>query len=361
MAQQRRQEYLSVATIADGNPATALALKRLADAQGVPVGDVVNLSIVSGAVQFLHKALTSSPLRSQNYTANSETRRAGLAAHALGRAFFLEFAARTHSLVGDTHARWNVVQEHQLLGATPWLLRRLGIDAFRLVTPDVNPKESGIVAAQKHPNTTISVWNRPAFDALRERGINAELTRPYFIDAFRPLIGQDDNPGLPIVVKTSGSGMPGSWQHALRSALNTTESPWALHTPQGRHAYDGFTPETDRTTRIESFYGDLGKSTELIIGYPSELVGIVADIQQRGVNAHMLALPPRGDHERQNLRFGTDNGVIVAELQMPGADTSPTWDDLPRLAVADIPHILGTLEPSRLDPSLLGTVPFWES
>lgn len=347
--------------VGDGNPSAALALELQARHQGIPA-ETLLLSATARAAQIFHERMTADPQRARAYIDESATR-TGLLSSAYARASAFEFAQRFRHGAGDEEeeeANWTVVQEHPLLGISPNALRRLGITSVRLATPDVYPKDSGIMAARKHAGmTSVYVWNDEAHRALAAEGVHTTLTRPYMLDGFHPNGGIHDTPGLPVVAKTSGSGFPPAWRSAVLGALGATDTDWAFHTPMGRFAADGTNGmSAGDNGRITSFYGDLGNTTRLVIGYPSELVGAVADMNEQGQPTWMLAFPPRGAHEKANLEFAHRHGILLGELAL---NPSATIDGIKHIPLSELPAMVTDLEEPKWDHGVVGTQKFWEA
>lgn len=355
MKKEVLRDVLSVPAVADGNPSAAMALARQAQSLGREV-DYVELTATSLAVNLFHGNMTSSPEAAREYTDRSEARRNSLPARAYALAGFLEFVIRCPK--GDRPIRWNVMQEHQLLGASPRLLRMLGVEDIRLAVPDVYPKVSARIAAQKHPGTRVSVWNSAAYEELQAGGIRTELCKPYLLDSFRPDLEAFWGSGVTVVAKTSGNGMPADWQQALVRSLTETDQAWRMHTTWGNIGHDARREEPDRKERIEAFYGDLGGATRAIIGYPSELVEVTCEMRERGADTWLITLPPRGAHEKRNLQFAQDHGLVLGELAM-GTAHEPTLEGLRQIQLSELRGVLDNLPQSSWSTGVVGSEPFW--
>lgn len=359
---EQRQEIISVSQVADGNPSTVMSLANQLRQQG---GNPIETYLVASSlpVNLFHRAMTADPEDAKRYTETSEEKRVNVLSRAYAKICFADFAGRilcNDDFDRDYPSRWNIVQEHQLLGARPKTLNRLGIDTVRLVVPDVFPKESAELAVEEMAGASISVWNTQAYDYLRERNFKVELHRPYLLDGFRPNTDTFCNEGLGVVVKSSGNGMPKKWQHELQQSLGLVGQEWALHTPQGRIAHDLSTAQNlSKRSRIESFYNDVGGRTRLLIGYPSELVGLVCELRERGVPTWMITLPPRGAHERRNLRFAIDNNIVLGELGTEDYYLPPTFTDLRRITSNTLKYELDTLPEATWQSGIVGTKSFW--
>ena len=359
MAEQMLREIGSVPTIADGNPSTLMAIEKSAHREGV-VLEAFYLEVVSSVGRQFHKDVTSDPDRAAQYVKSSEIERAGAKGKAFGALSFTEFMMRA-ALQGDySPTRWNVVQELPLMQASPRLLSWLGIVDIRLLAPDVHPKESGVIAVSKHPGAQISVWNQDAFDELTRRKISAALHKPYLLDGFRQETPQFYDEGMPIVAKVSGSGAPEHWARQLREALFDSHEPFAIHSPGYNHKNGHTTRTTSFQKRMHNFYRDLGGNTRLLIGYPSELVSVAAEMQARDVAMTMITLPPRGAHELKNLEFAWRHGIVIGELAVEGSRQIPTLADIPLVKPRDIAAVLKDVPKPAIEPGLLGEKSLWE-
>ncbi|MEK9196070.1 MAG: hypothetical protein AAB914_01745 [Patescibacteria group bacterium] len=352
--ESRYQEILSVPDVADGNPSTLMSLEQQALQAGIdPIS--IYLRATSWPVNRFHANMTSDPNTAQSYTDESEAKRLGATAKIYSVASFVEFTCRvalSDEFERDTDKRWNVIQEHQLLGASPAILDKIGVRAIRLATPDVYPKESAIIAAQKlkEKDITISVWNRTAQDYLNNLGISTELHKPYLLDGLLTEPTSFRAGGKTVVMKSSGSGLPMTWFEKLQTGLLASGVDFATHIPISN---------SNRAERIRDFYSDLGGRTKLIIGYPSELVSVACDLQSRGSAVQMLTLPPRGAHEKRNLEFAMDNNIVIGELSFD-RDALTTFDGLDRIGPSDIKEVIASLPGTgTLPKNVIGTKPFW--
>lgn len=346
-------------TIADGNPSTLLALQDSAERAGIEL-KAIHLEHSSALARPLHRRVTSDPVRAKRYVETSEAERTGLKGSLFGVVSLAEFTLRKVGAHGFGKVQWNVVQELPLRSAPQALLRMLGVQDVRLITPDVHPKSSGVEAVRRHPRARVSVWNRDAFDELSANGLEVELNKPYLLDGLRPETPSFMDEGVTAVAKVSGSGAPETWPRLLEIGLEQAGIDYSLHTP--RYQLKRGRPEVAETfeERIRSFYGDLGGQTRLLIGYPSELVGVACELRSRGAPLWMLSLPPRGAHEKRNLEFGYRHGVIHSEIDITGAAGQPSIPGLPLVSLSDIPKVLQQLPDPSLEPGLLGEKSVWE-
>ncbi len=348
-------------TIGAGNPNTALAAVLSAQRMGLEA-DFFTFPGVSSLATSFHQSVTSDPERAAEYIETSEAERAGFKGKALGALSLPEFALQCLARSQGRPIQWNVAQELPLRSAPDWLLKKLSVVDARVLVPDVFPKETAKDAVMRHDIARMSVWNQDAYDELRADGVRVELNRPYLLDGMRPDTEEFMQQGSEVVVKFSGSGAPTGWIWGLEGVLdNLTQKGHrtALHAPTYNVKDSKYNEQTDFIPQMHSFYEDLGGNTRILIGYPSELVGLVCELRSQGVPIWMLALPPRGMHEYRNLRFAHKHGIVFAELNMSGTQT-PTIAGLQLLKPSDIPQVLSEQAPAELEPGLLGSKSIWE-
>lgn len=346
--------------VADGNPSAFWALSQLALQAGIEPLEV-SLTATSRLVNLFHGGISADPEKAARYTADSEAARVGTKARLYAKLSFLEFQTRLRQAEGfePTNNRWNIIQEHALLGSSIRALRNRGISSQRLIVPDVYPKESGILAAQAHEGTTIAVWNQTAFAELQERGIASELIKPFLLDGLLPFETDFADQGKEIVVKSSGSGMPAAWSDALRASLHGLNGDWAMHTPGSVVTEVGSTSIAKRKDQIQEFYNNLGGRTRLLIGYPSELVEVMCELRARSVPVWMITLPPRGSHEKRNLQFALENDIVLGELRFKGDEKESSLPGLRQIDLNNISKLVSWGQPDFLTVPL-GTTSVWE-
>lgn len=355
------REILSVPPVGHGNPATALALLELAEANPDLDPRYLVLSATAWAARRFHEHMTQDPAEARKYIDNPE-KRTSLKSRAYAAASAAELALRAGRAKNGMETAWNVVQEHPMLGSNPRVLRSLGINTIRLTTPDVGPKESGIEAARKHgASATIYVWNRQAQEALQREGLRTALTAPY-LHNFRQ--GEEGHTGRRIVAKTSGSGFPPEWRKGLLGALCAVDGDWAFHAPDMRYTNDGASAKKAGNASIRQYYEDVGPSTELLVCYPSELVGLAAGRNEAGHPTSMITFPARGAHERDNLQFAVSTGLVLGELAL--GNEGPSIDDprLRQIRLAELPGFINSIDSVQpgweRGQGLVGDVPFWD-
>ncbi|MFO0971687.1 MAG: hypothetical protein U0520_05075 [Candidatus Saccharimonadales bacterium] len=348
----------SVPLVADGNPATLLALDELARNDGLDF-TALRLSTVSAPARFFHKGVSADPARAEHYVLSSEEERAGLKGRLFGTVAAAEFAVR-HALFAHGATHWDVVQELPLLTIHPLVLSLLGIKTARLMVPDVYPKESGVAAVEKHKKMArFSVWNADAAAELQDRGFEVDFTQPYLLSSFRPEKDDFSSQGLEVIMKTSGSGAPEAWIEEIICNLERGGVQYAVHTPEYRMTngrkkivYDDF------NSRIKAFYDDLGGKTRMLIGYPTELVGVVCEMRERDVDCWMVTLPPRGAHELRNREFGFKHDVIHSGL-LPNSSHEDVYG-LPRAIRSNsLCRVLEDTGAPSLPDGLIGADKLW--
>ena len=359
---KHNQEIISVSDVADGNPSTAYSLaEQLRFCGGNPTE--IHLSSTALPVNLFHKDISSDPDSAKLYTSESESKRVGIKARLYAAACFTEMAVRlsfdrTHNT--KESSRLNIVQEHQLLGASDAVIDLLGIISIRLAIPDVFPKESAKHAASRIYDTTFSVWNAEAQRELEDSGFKAELHKPYLLDGFRPNNPEFMNQGAEVVVKTSGNGMPKIWQTELLEELSQSRLGWSFHSPKGSIDYASWeNSRLNKKDRIQNFYDDIGGNTKVIIGYSSELVGLVCDLRERGVDTWMITLTPRGAHELRNLEFAIRHNLVLGELAPTGYFHPPSSSGLRTIPMKMIQQVLSSAPEPTWQSGIVGTTPFW--
>ena len=144
----RTREIISVPNVG-GHPATAQALVEQARFYPDLNVQYLVLSGTAKAARTFHEGMTQDPNKAQRYIGDS-AKRTTLSSRVYAGASALELALRAGRAEDGAPTAWTVVQEHSLLGASPRLLRHLGITSVRLTTPDVYPKDSGLEAVHKH-------------------------------------------------------------------------------------------------------------------------------------------------------------------------------------------------------------------
>lgn len=269
-----------------------------------------------------HNLISKSPRLSEWYTKKSESSRSGLGARALAAAFAAELRLRRSGCEPEP-TRLNFFQEFPMIGLDEEDLKRLWVEKARLFVPDVLPKLSAEAAVRKHGDiASFVVWNTEAQERLLGEGFKVDLRAPWILDGLRPYSIGFRQMGDTVVVKSSGSGMPRWWRSDLLCQLTkfSINTPWSVHDPKiyASSRSREFNSNGGRVARLNRFYRALGANTRVLICYPTELIGVAAEMQNRGVQLGVLSLAPRGSHELENMRFGLEKGIILGQLDFGG-------------------------------------------
>jgi len=351
---------LSCPDVADGNPASMHAIANLAHEAGIRVPEI-SLHLSSRLVHAFHGGISSDPSKAAHYTKNSEARRLGLGAQLYARLAAHDFAHQLEELGIDEPIQWIAVQEHQLLGMSTRRLRKLGVSDIELVVPDVYPKESAVEAVIKHDNSRLVVWNHDAYSELIDQGLPARLVKPFLVDGFRST-AFDLEHGDDLIVKSSGSGMPADWarQLTIRLTQDALGLDWSMHIPGWRFEHQHSAQVVGRRQRLGGFFGRIGLNTRVIVGYPTELIGVVAGARLRGAETAMLALPPRGRHEVRNMEFASDNGLLIGEVRFD-ASQKQSLDSVELIDLCDVVDAAKSYNTVPFSTDVVGDKTFWDS
>jgi hypothetical protein len=90
-------------------------------------------------------------------------------------------------------------------------------------------------------------------------------------------------------------------------------------------------------------------------------VQVVAEMRSRGINCVLIALPPRGEHEKKNLEYAIQHGLVAACLEFD--DGRPTVTSVPVITPEELPRFFKSADLSRTvtKPPGLGKEPYWEA
>jgi hypothetical protein len=320
----------------------------------------------------MHAGMTEDPARAEDYSKHSESQRLDLKAKLFSIACAGELLART-GLDRSEPSQYCFSQEHPIFGSHPDLLRHwLNASSLRVFVPDVHPKESSVEILRRkvaEMPVEFAVWNVEAEKELRDMGMPVVLKKPFMLDGFRPDLDEFMRGGSELVIKSSGSGMPKAWEDKLMEVFfnrkDSKEDPvsWAIHTQRRRYKQSQAYPWiTDKAWRIENFYQSLGGDTRLIVSFPTELVGVVADMNQRGVPAYMISMPPRGAHEVRNQDFARRNGLLYGYLAVGIYEGLTSLHGLPVIkpeSLEDVVRELKQTKASSWDKGVVGTERLW--
>ena len=322
MTDPNERKVLVVPPIAEGNPAMQEAARRQALQDGLDFR-AISLNVVGWLGSHMHAGMTEDPARAEIYSQNSEQERLNLKARLFSLACAGELIGRL-GLDREEPSQFCFSQEHPILGLHPEVIRHwLNASSLRVFVPDVYPKESSVEILRRlvaEMPVEFVVWNVKAEKELRELGMPVVLKKPFMLDGFRPDVDEFANGGSELVIKSSGSGMPKAWEDELMEAfrnrdLKKDHVSWAIHTQRRRYKQDQAYPWiTNKLWRIEDFYKSLGGETKLFVSFPTELVGVMADMRTRDVPVQMILMPPRGAHEVRNQDFAQRNGLVYGYL-----------------------------------------------
>ncbi len=323
-------------SIGDGNPASLYALEATHRRTTTSPFHSITLHHLPRVAGFGHALMTRSEHARTEYLKHGEELRSSWAGKLFGYALYLNFLYHVRHIPevqAGTPYTWKVVQEHMLLGVPQRLTDQK--NPIELYVPDVRPKQSALLANMRLPYSTIMVWNDETYRDLRQKGYTVKRVDPFLLDGFSPDAETFIHKGVPVVIKTSGSGMPAHTLTALRASLTMQQRDWVIHTPHGKmQSFKGMM-HTERIPnkkeRITAFFDTLGAQTQILISYPNELVQVMYEMQLRGTTqTEFFVLPPRGEHELRNLTFGWKHGLIKG-LCVTNPDDAHLFTSLPGL------------------------------
>lgn len=301
---------VQVPMVGEGNPATAMAITKRLESFQIPVHSSF-LKLSALPAQAWHERMTQSNERSSSYTASSEQQRKGRLAQVFGRLSKLEmdFLLRQFRDLNPNPVLIGV-QELQFLALTaPQLLSRFQ-NAY-LYIPDVFPKESAVEILKRLPITAL-VWNGDARNHLDKQSISVELVEPVLPYAMAEASSFPSEEDPYVLIKSSGSGMPGNLIDVLTTYHRDHKIPFQLWLPDRVELLEGSYPlPAARRERAKAFYDNLLHSPpKAVIAYPSEMVQVFYALAVHGMSMPYLSLPSRGRHEHVNLNWGMKNSVI---------------------------------------------------
>ena len=362
-----KTEVISVPNIGDGNPASASSLVYLATMAGADVAPIT-LRTTSLPGKVFHGRMTSNPDHTARYTDSSEQDRVDWKAQIYGGLSYVELLLRLRGKIDRNGYRWNLTQEHALFGPAMFykagLIPRMPGCERRVFVPDVQPKESAIVAAAK-TDATLVVWNIVAAGVLNSRGVRHSIVKPWHLAGY-----ETPQKGVQVVCKSSGSGIPATWLRSLCEGLSSSGKDYTMVVPAGIARQYDLPVHRSTAQRLNQFYRSIGERTKLLIGYPSELVGVTASLHSKSADPRsaslypqLLALPPRGEHERNNLAFGLDHGIISAVLNPDGHRLPDFVTPDQKLALGELRDYLVQYVPPKREKvsGVLGRIPIrWD-
>lgn len=192
-----------------------------------------------------------------------------------------------------------------MMSATPTHILQNMFDHIFLLVPDVFPKENVYRVMQKHKGVvTPVVWNVPAQNELRKKGLEPLCVQPQMVQAFASFrmfqLPQSDEW---VAVKTSGSGMPFDQMHEILTELREQEHPYEFHHPNFIITRNGIRPTIPHGVRRRAAYMEkLAKQPPWrLISLPSEQARIALEMMMLGWDGRWASLEARGPHEKKNL------------------------------------------------------------
>lgn len=361
--------------IADGNPWMWFALEGLATRRGIETHEIALRDTSTLLVGAVHGAMSRVPALAERYTRDSESRRNGKLAGLYSRHAFRNVVSRVAEVAYDPPMRWILTQEHPILRADDEELERLGVSDVDIVVPDTEPKRSSIHTVQRLHRATSYVWNQDAYEQLQDMGLRSELIRPALIEGVTGVPILPDN-GASVLAKTSGSGMKQAWISRLVQALSEAtvavdklasvedSFDWSLYTPSQHYFLFGDKPLSNKRARITQFCQSICLNTSIIIGFPTELVAVVAEARLKGAPTLLLACPPRGEHEAQNLKYAQKHGLLLGEIDFTG-NHEPSAKNIQRVRIDDLACVIVEAHANRtevppLSPDMVGAVTYFQ-
>ncbi len=292
-----------VPEIGHGNPFSAQIIVE-------QLGEKSELFLLAGfvtqALKRVHRLMTSSKEISEGYTKKSADLRS-LGQEVIALLLALEMMDDRDRLRSESKI---FIQEFGLLAVS--MLGYLSVGKNYFFVPDVFPKRSATNILRR-TGARPMVWNRTAFEELEKLGFKPILVAPVLPDISQEEIGDIDE--KKVVLKASGSGIS---KEFLEFVINST---------QLGHNFECWMP--DRVKRYKKNEGKIDFSQEKIsrdkyfnrfsqtlrdageiICYPSEMIQVIASLKKRGWQGKVRVLPPRGEHEKRNLDWAIEHGLI---------------------------------------------------
>lgn len=340
-----REIHVVVSKVGDGNPFYAHGLADSLE------GTITELDGITQLISFWHQWMTA--YKSKEYSNNSEAVRssslAQLAAAFLGLEVRYNYPKTKSNRVGI------FVQEHSLMNLSCDELNQRFPGGIYLAIPDVYPKHSAREIASRK-NAALLVWNHDAYDQEIQYHHNTILIEPNLYTSFTGGGENFKHQGVPLVLKTSGSGMPKSWLSHMNRVLTTTSLNYQLFVPGSVIMPERkITLPSNISRRAAKFFDSLGAHTRVFCTYPNEEIQVTAEMYQLGWDGNCLAYPFRGQHEENNFRFAREHGFIQGIINEDNGYQIARTYGLPCIDVEEIPDIVKTPLTVRPDLSVLGT------
>jgi|GEM_PF-5933810 len=304
----------TVPEIGHGNPQSA----RTVFDQLVKTGQFDQKRLITARFSVLptkiyHKLMTSSLTRAEKYVQDDGLRKSRLAEF-LGRLMFKEMMLGNGRLLKKRPA-WVLTQEFPLYEFTndKERLAQLFKQVFLLI-PDSFPKDSALQLLFKlHPFVTPIVWLKQTYESLKNLNLEPLLVAPFLTpnlteSSFQNTVARHQYG----VVKSSGSGTAKGLMPKLVAATQSVlpnQPVYEYDTKKSSYHLPHNSYPIIKPTLAE-IYAKLSRA-RVISSYPSEIAMIAATIASLGGKIDVLALPPRGRHEFDNLTFLKELGIAI--------------------------------------------------
>lgn len=157
--------------------------------------------------------------------------------------------------------------------------------------------------------------------------------------------------------------MPPAWEDQLIGDLRhfDEEIDWRAYFPKRTYVPGGNQPSGTTYERIPRVYRSLGEKTELLIGQPSELTAVTAEMRTNDIPVWHVSLPPRGAHEWRNLEYAHQNNLTLGVLNVAGAKDMRLPRGCDILDLKDVLRDIDQLPSAEFDHSVVGAASIWDS
>lgn len=295
-----------VPDIGDGNPFAMEEVVQLLIQAGFSV-DAYYLRVSQLPAKLFHVLMTMNSQGAVLYTAKGESVRDSIFARVLGVGMWNEFKfqAGLTPKKGAEKKRVGIVVQEMIIGATPLSELEKLFDHIFLIIPDVLPKQNAVnIMIRFQGMVTPVVWNRSAYIKLQSLELSPLLVKPEMLQSFAPNIHQFAQKNERVVAKTSGSGMPAGQIWQTISDLKEIGRPFEFHHPNFILTDRMIFPTAlDAKWRRWLFMQRLAKNPPAgFISLPSEQARVALEMMIHGWKGIYGLFPPRGPHERVNLK-----------------------------------------------------------
>lgn len=315
-----------VPEVGDGNPeALSTFLEKLRIAFPHASVEKTVLRPSAWLPKKFHEVMSGSVEGIIDYSQKSDGVRSGHAAKFAKKSMWVEI--RLHALKdrlgkkqGDDRKILVAVQEMALQSIPTEHLD--GYGAVYLLIPDVLGKLPTEIADEDKPfwaKITVVVWNEYAQQFLTNCGYKTMLVEPWMSYDIPELVANPVYPeikrGSDVYIKTSGSGWPREWQKNLVSVFSDHNVDFSLYLPNST-----ITDSNGERNGVfpRPFYEKLSwHPPKVLIGYPSELIQVLAAHSLQNDTPSFYSLPPKGLHELTNLIWAMQNGFCQGMI-FPG-------------------------------------------